>query len=329
MDLSRLDRFARAHHGLVTRAEFRRAGFSDRSWYRAADRGQLELLHPGVARMFGARSSQAQTVCAAVLAAGRDAIASHRSAAWLWGIACRPDDPVDLLMTTRGRQPIVAGAAVHRPRDLLDLNPVFRQGIPTTNILRTLCDLGALKPGAVNIAVGHVVTTGMASPASLWRAIARHQRRGRPGVPALRVALSGWVLDGKPVDSVLEPAMQQLLSRHRLPPAEFHPVISGFEVDFRIIDSPIILECDGWSTHGLDRDQFEHDRARDADLGACGFVVLRFTYCGIIRRPAREADRIRRNVARWAPHLIARPGTGGPRGGGWGVGGGGRLVGRV
>ena len=200
----------------------------------------------------------------------------------------------------------MAGATVHRPRDLLDLNPSRKDGIRTTNILRTLCDLGAVDPVAVPGAVGHVVTTGMASPAALVAAIKRHGRRGRPGVPALREALGDWVLDGKPVDSVLEPAMRRLLERHRLPPAEFHPRIGGYEVDFRMVDSPLILECDGWATHGRDRRQFERDRPRDADLAALGFVVLRFTYRAIMKRPAREADRIRRNVARWAPHLLPR-----------------------
>ena len=123
-------------------------------------------------------------------------------------------------------------------------------------------------------------------------------------MPALRDALDDWVLDGKPVDSLLEPAMRLLLQRHGLPPAEFHPIIAGYEVDFRIIDSPIILECDGWSTHGLDRAQFEKDRTRDAELTALGHVVLRFTYRALIRRPDKEAERIRRNVSRWAPHLL-------------------------
>lgn len=305
MDLSRLEPFAREHHSLVTRAAFIRAGFSERSWYRAADQRQLELLHPGVARMFGAPSTPAQIVCAAVLAAGRGAMASHRSAAWLWGIPSMPDEAVDVLLVRRTRKAAVSGAEIHRPRDLLDLAPVRRANIPTTNILRTLCDLGALDPAVVPGAVGHVVTTGMASPVALWRAIVRHSRRGRPGVPALRTALAEWVLDGKPVDSVLEPAMHELLARYRLPPAEFHPLICGFEVDFRIIESPIVLECDGWTTHGLDRAQFEKDRTRDVELAAAGYIVLRFTYRGLVRRPGTEAERIRRNVQRWAPHLVA------------------------
>ena len=170
--------------------------------------------------------------------------------------------------------------------------------------MRTLCDLGALDAPAVNGAVGHVVSTALASPAALLAAVRRHGRRGRPGVPALRAALDEWVLDGKPVDSVLEPAMRRLLATHGLPPAEFHPRISRYEPDFLITGSPLILECDGWSTHGLRRDQFELDRVRDAELGALGYVVLRFTYRAIVTRPRQEADRIRRNLQRWAPHLL-------------------------
>ena len=39
--------------------------------------------------------------------------------------------------------------------------PVRRHGIPVTNVLRTLCDLGAVDARSVNAAVGHVVTTGI------------------------------------------------------------------------------------------------------------------------------------------------------------------------
>jgi very-short-patch-repair endonuclease len=304
MELAPFDLFARDHHGLVTRRAAVRAGMSDRTWYRAIENGQLELVHPGVARMFGSEPTPAQAICAAVLASGSGAMASHRSAAWLWGIPAQPTDPVDVLLPRRSREAAIAGAAIHRPRDLIDLTPVRRTNIPTTNILRTLCDLGALDSNSVSAAVGHVVSTGMASPAALWAAIARHSRRGRPGVPALRMALSEWLLDGKPVDSILEPAMRRLLARHGLPTAEFHAVIAGYEVDFWIVDSPIVLECDGWSTHGLNKSQFEKDRTRDAELAAMGYIVLRFTYRGIIKRPAKEAERIRRNVRRWAPHLL-------------------------
>ena len=305
MTINVLDQFARDHHGLITRRAAVKAGLSERAWYRAIEAGLIEQVHPGVCRMFGADQSPIQQIHAAVLAAGKGAMASHRSAARLWGILRPDDEPVDLILPKRTRKATIAGAAVHRPRDLLDLNASRKERIPTTNILRTLCDLGAVDADAVPGAVGRVVTTGLTSPAALVKAIRRHGRRGRPGVPALRDALDDWVLDGKPVDSVLEPAMRHLLEDHRLPPAQFHPSVGGYEVDFLITGSQLILECDGWTTHGRDRRQFERDRTGDAELVAIGYVVLRFTYWAIVKRPAKEAERIRRIVKRWAPHLLA------------------------
>jgi len=254
--------------------------------------------------MIGSLPTQEQAIAAAVLAAGEGALASHRSAAYLLGIP-RPEGEVpDVMLVQRSRRATVEGACVHRPRDHLDLNSVFRKGIRTTNILRTLCDLGALDPVSVSGAVGHVVTTGLASPAALRRAVGRHARQGRAGVPALRDALDEWVIDGKPVDSVLEPAMRKLVQTYKLPAVEFHPIVGGYEVDFRFIGSNVLLECDGWETHGLNKRQFHKDKDRDVELVALGNIVVRFTYLGITRRAAKEAERLRAIVRRWAPHLL-------------------------
>ncbi len=118
------------------------------------------------------------------------------------------------------------------------------------------------------------------------------------------------MIDGKPADSVLEPAMAALVAKYRLPPVEFHRVIHGYEVDFWVIDSRIILECDGWDTHGRNKLSFERDRVRDGELTAMGYITTRFTYRHLTRQPAAQADRIRRVVRRWAPHLLGgdRPG---------------------
>ena len=273
------------------------------TWYRAADDARLELLHPGVARMPGAVGTREQAICAAVLATSPGSLASHRSAAYLWGIPRPDDDPVEVVVTRRTRTPDLDAVIVHRPRDLKDLKPVRRQNICTTNVLRLLCDLGAVDPSAVSAAVGHVVTTRLASPAALRAAIDRHSRRGRHGVPAFRAALEEWVIDGKPVDSLLEKTMDRLIREHRLPPAEFHARIAGYEVDFWIIGTPVVLECDGWEFHAKARWQQEQDAARDADLAAHGYITIRFAFRPIMRRPGGLARRIRGVLRQWAPHL--------------------------
>ena len=111
-----------------------------------------------------------------------------------------------------------------------------------------------------------MIAGGLASPHSLRAATEVHARRGRPGVPALRAVLDDWVLDSKPVDSILEPMMRRVLDRFGLPPAQFHAVVAGYEVDFHFLGTPVVLECDGWETHGMNRRQFEFDRERNAHV---------------------------------------------------------------
>lgn len=306
MQLSKLDPFARDHHGVVTLPAAQRAGVSRSAWYRAVGSGTLELLHPNVARVVGSPATTLQRVMAAVFAAGPRAVASHATAAWLWGIPGPEPSLVDVIIPHRNRRPRATGVAIHRPRDQRDLTPVLRQRIPTSNILRTLCDLGALEPARVHGAVGHVITTRMARPDTLLRAVITHSRQGRPGVPALRLALQTWDMDGKPPDSVLEPAFRRLAARHRLPPVEFHAPIGGYVVDFLVVDTPVVIECDGWAAHVLDRPNWERDKIRDAALIALGYVVVHVTYRDILRRPGQTAERIRRALTRWAPEILGR-----------------------
>ncbi len=297
MRLSDLDDWALRNHGLLT---FDASGTSRSAWYRAIASGAIEQLHPFVARLHGTPDTPEQRIAAATLAAGGSALASHRSAARLWGIPRPDDDPVDLIARRTAGPMAMTGVVIHRPTDRSRLAPQRRQGIACTNILRTVLDLGAVDAGSVHQAVGHVLATGMADLGAIRAVLVEHGRPGRHGVRALRAALDEWSIDGKPADSLLEAEMRRLVLRHALPPVEFHPTIEGREVDFRVVGTRVILECDGWIHHGLDRATFERDRERDADLLAAGWVVVRFTYRAITTRPKATADRIRAAIGRWA-----------------------------
>jgi very-short-patch-repair endonuclease len=148
------------------------------------------------------------------------------------------------------------------------------------------------------------LATRLADLRAIELAVTEHSRRGRQGVAALRRAVDGWAIDAKPADSTLEAAMRTLISRYRLPPVEFHPVIEGHEVDFRVVGTPVILECDGWVYHGLIRSNFERDRDRDSELTAAGWIVVRFTYRAITTRPDKTARRIHGTIDRWS-HVSA------------------------
>jgi len=297
MRLSDFDDWARAHHGIIT---LETSGLSRDAWYRSIKARTIEQLHPHVARLHGTPDTAEQRIIAAVSAVGAGALASHRSAARLWGIPRPDDDPVDVLVASQRRDLALDGVVVHRPRDLARLVPQRRFGIRCTNIIRTLLDLGAVDPDALHDAVGHAIATNLVSLDTLEVAAAEHARPGRGGVVAVRDAIADWSIDHKPADSVLETAFARLAQQHALPEVEFHPVIEGFEVDFRVTDTPVVIECDGWAYHGREREHFERDRERDARLIGGGWIVLRFTYRAVITRPKATADRILGAVAQWS-----------------------------
>lgn len=298
MKLSDFDDWARAHHGIIT---LEASGLPRASWYRAINDGDLDQLHPHVARLIGTPDTPEQRIIAGVLAIGEPAIASHRSAARLWGVPRPNDDPVDVIVTGDRRDLALDGVVIHRPTDRARLTPQRQYGIACTNILRTLLDLGAVDPDGVHAAVGHAVATRLAPLEAIEAAASQHARRGRGGIVPVRDAIADWSIDHKPADSILEVIMQRLVERFHLPSVEFHPIIEGYEVDFRVVDAPVIIECDGWAYHGVIRANFERDHERDARLAGAGWIVLRFTYRAITTRPKATADRIRAALDQWTP----------------------------
>lgn len=304
MELRRLERFGATHHAVVTLEAAVDVGISEHAWHRAIRSGTLDPMHPGVARIAGSPRTHEQRIMAAVLAVGPGASASHRSSARLWGAKRSEADPVDIIVDRRTTSARLVGVRVHHPRDLEELRPVPRAGIPTTNPLRMLLDLGAVDARSVPAVLDHVVSSRIASPSSVRAFLARHRRKGRHGVRALELALRPWHVGDADADSPLESVMDALVRRQRLPPVVFHPIVEGHEVDFLVVGTTVVIECDGHQTHGLDRGQFEYDRIRDADLSAAGYTVLRLTWNELTKHPGRAADRIRAVVRRWAPHVL-------------------------
>lgn len=306
MRLADLDQLARRQHGVIERGQ---TTMSSSAWHRATENGTLIPLHRRVARLAGTAATPQQQMMAAVLAAGPGAMVSHRSAAFLHGMSPGRPHVVDIIVPTSGTGHVrertawvrgLAGVRPHRPSDRGRLTPHRIDDIACTNVLRTLLDLGAVAPNLVPGAVGHALTNRLVSLDAIATCLLEHGRPGRAGVGALRRALDEWTIDAKPADSVLEPAMRRLVANYGLPPVEFHPMVGGREVDFRVLGTPIVIECDGWTFHGRDREQFERDRRDDAEFAAHGWIVLRFTYRAITTQPGRVAGQIRATIERWA-----------------------------
>ncbi len=168
-----------------------------------------------------------------------------------------------------------------------------------------LIDLGAVDPDGVYPALEALIIARLVSPQALVDTLVHHARSGRHGVAAFRDALDRYPLAMEVADSTLETKMAALALRYCLPPMTFHEIVLGYEVDFRVDGTNVILECDGREHHELGH-QFELDRQRDAELLAEGWFVMRFTWRQLDRSPGKVAERIRAVLRRWAPDLVPK-----------------------
>lgn len=297
MRLSDFDDWARAHHGIIT---LDASGLSRAAWYRAINAGTIEQLHPHVARLPGTPHTVEQRIVAAVEAVGAGCLASHRSAARLWGLPRPVDDPVDVLLTSTRRDVRLDGVVVHRTRDLTRLTAHRRFGVACTDIVRTLLDLGAVDRSGLHDAVGHAIAGGLVTLETLDAATVEHAGPGRAGVADVRDAIADWSTDDKPTDPMLHFTFDRLARRHGLPPLEFRPTVDGITVDARVSGTAVLVECDAWTDRRRDHDRVERSRTIDAQLAAAGWIVVRCTYRAVTTRPSATAKRVMAAIGRQA-----------------------------
>jgi very-short-patch-repair endonuclease len=158
------------------------------------------------------------------------------------------------------------GIVVHRSRTLRPGHVIERLGIPVAIPARTLSDLRRTLPR------------------SQFEAALREAEFLK-----LPVNLS---LEPDRTRSELEARFLALCRRHRLPTPDVNVRVGLFIVVFFWPDQGLIVELDGYRAHGS-RSAFEADRARDAQLTASGFTVLRFTWRQLTDNPGAVAVALR------------------------------------
>jgi very-short-patch-repair endonuclease len=125
----------------------------------------------------------------------------------------------------------------------------------------------------------------------------RLSTKGRVGLGALRRYLDDRALGAERPDGLLEPRMARLLRKHGLPPAVFqHRVYRDGRhvgrIDFAWPDLKIAIEVDGWEKRATP-ERMSGDHERQAELAGLGWVVVRFTWEQVVRRPAWVAEQLR------------------------------------
>lgn len=235
---------------------------------------------------------------AAVLAAGPQAVLSHRDAAALHGLR-PPGDRARWEVTTTGRASSTRTIRVFRTT-ALDAEDVTRvDGIPVTTAARTLVDLAGRVPrGQLTKALNEAERRRAADLREIERAMAATARRRGSGHAELRWALERLRAIGAAVTrSELEDRFLALLEARRLPQPRTYCAIEGMEVDVCWPRERVVVELDGWGAHAT-RQAFQRDRERSNDLTAAGWSVLRFTWADVTLRPEDTEVRVRAALAR-------------------------------
>ncbi len=153
-----LEALAAAQHGLITTPQaIACLGVSRKG--RWVGEGRLVSAQPGVFRVAGAPQSWHQALHAAALASA--GVVSHRSAAALWGFGA-PSHYVEVSLRPGGGPRLRPPAIGHPLGDADRERAVVHQGLPLTDPVRTILDLGrVIPPRSVRVALDTAVSMGL------------------------------------------------------------------------------------------------------------------------------------------------------------------------
>src|SRR4051812_21441306 len=269
---------AAAQHGVVERGQLRALGLTDRQITRSVAAGRLHPLYRGVYAVGHPLVSRKGRYMAAVLAAGEDAVLSHRSAADLWGL--RPDNRPRTDVASRRRAGDHPGIKVHHSQFLDPPDVTALHGIPVTSAMRPLVDLPPLLnvPGLAR-ALRRADEDDRLDMTPLDRLLAQRPR----GATTLR-ALLGDFADGPRQKSELERLLRKICKANKLPLPHCNVLLHGYEIDFLWPDHKLVAEADSWLYHG-NRYAFNRDRKRDATLTTLHYRTVRFTDLQLVHEP--------------------------------------------
>ena len=205
--LQRAGHIADRQRGLITLEQAVAAGLSDDQAARAVVAHGWTRLARGLYALPGSTRSWQRDAMAAVLLCGDDAVASHVTAAALWGWCAPPVLPH--ATAPRGSSTRTKLVRLHRST-VPARDTATRDGIRCTSASRTLVDVaGLVERARLEGFVDDALCAAVASPPSVRAAADRAGRRGRAGMAALDGVLDIWTEDIRPGS----PAEMRLLRR--------------------------------------------------------------------------------------------------------------------
>lgn len=209
------------------------------------------------------------------------AVASHLSAAYLWGLLRYRPETMHVTAPTRRRAK--RSFKVHFSSILAEEDRAEREGLPVTALPRTLLDLaiaarGEQMEGYLERAEGRDLLDIRAVEALLGRC-GGHRGRGR-----LAKAIAAYRPDPDFTRSRFEKHFRRLVTAAGLPAPAMNFNVAGYELDAYWSDLRFAVELDLFETHGS-RAAFERDRRRQEELKLLGIEMIRVTKPRLDREP--------------------------------------------
>lgn len=255
-------------------------------WVRA---GRLHPVHPGVYAVGHPVLAPGAARLAAVMACGPRAVLSHRSAAELW----------ELVEPRRGRAMQVtvpghgiqgpSGVYVHRTALLRPDERTFRDGTPVTSAARTVFDFASqASRGEVAAAYERGLIDNRFDRDDMIKMAMRH--KGRRGITRIRALIDR---DAPPSVTAREAhrMLLELIRSSSLPHPKTEAPIGRYRADILWPEAKLVVEMDSSRWHTTPG-RIEHDKRRDADLAALGYLTVRVTWNDLTKAPIATMSRI-------------------------------------
>jgi predicted transcriptional regulator of viral defense system len=280
---------ATRQHGVVAHSQLLALGFSPEAIQRRVRGGLLHRLYRGVYAVGHLRLSRHGWIMAAVLASGPGAVASHRTAAWLWDLLPQRGSDVWVTVPASSRAKR-KGIVVHQVRELHKEDRATKQGIPVTALGRTLIDVFSSESEerterALEQAERMNLFDGRAIDEACERAPTRK------GVKRIRARLKQHRAPAL-TRSAFERRFLIFCRRYKLPTPEMNSWVEGYELDAVWRKQKVAVELDDFYTHRTER-SFESDRRRDSKLDSLDWHVVRVTPRRLKAEPAELAAELR------------------------------------
>lgn len=269
----------RGNHGLITRGELFRMGFSSAEVHGFVTRGELRRLHRGVYADGRAPLSDHALLKASLLAfAGRNAWLSGTAAAMGWNFepVSIPNLEVTIVASATPRQR--ASLTVRSVRTLPHASEIRkRRNLRLSSVPRMLLETAAqgATPEDLHRLIEQAVRRNLLDIPDLAATLTRNL--GHPGIVSVKATCQEYLphTDRK---SGLERAFDRWLTKHpEIPPPPQRNIRLGpWEIDCYWPAYSLALELDGRPYHTV-IDEIERDNRKNTWLQANGKRILRVT----------------------------------------------------